>query len=85
MLARHAHDHNRRHLAVTVLQAKGLAPRRGVVVALRWVGVYCRCGREQSVCCSRNGMAAGRHSSAVADVLTPAAANPCVASPVQRQ
>lgn len=35
VLARHAHDHNRRHLVVTVLEARGLAPRRGVVVALR--------------------------------------------------
>jgi len=36
VLARHAHDHNRRHLVATVLEARGLAPRRGVVVALRW-------------------------------------------------
>ena len=35
VLARHAHDHNRRHLVATVLEAKGLTPRRGVVVALR--------------------------------------------------
>lgn len=34
VLARHAHDHNRRHLVVTVLEAKGLSPRKGVVVAL---------------------------------------------------
>jgi hypothetical protein len=34
VLARHAHDHNRRHLRVTVLEARGLHPRRGVVVAL---------------------------------------------------
>ena len=38
VLARHAHDHNRRHLLVTVLEARGLTPRRGVVVALRWEG-----------------------------------------------
>ena len=34
MLARHAHDHNKRNLAVTVLEARGLNPRKGVVVAL---------------------------------------------------
>ena len=34
VLARHAHGHNRRHLAVTVLEARGLTPRRGVVMAL---------------------------------------------------
>ena len=34
VLARHAHDHNRRHLSVTVLEARGLVPRRGVVMAL---------------------------------------------------
>lgn len=34
VLARHAHDHNRRHLSVSVLEAKGLNPRQGVVVAL---------------------------------------------------
>eukprot|EP00887_Chlorella_sp_A99_P007742 scaffold20.g7742.t1 len=34
VLARHAHDHNRRHLLVSVLEARGLAPRRGVVMAL---------------------------------------------------
>ena len=34
VLERHAHNHNRRHLAVTVLEARGLNPRRGVVVAL---------------------------------------------------
>lgn len=34
MLARHAHDYNKRNLAVTVLEARGLNPRKGVVVAL---------------------------------------------------
>jgi hypothetical protein len=42
VLARHAHDHSRRQLVVTVLEARGLQPRRGVVVALRcalrWLG-----------------------------------------------
>ncbi len=59
VLARHAHDHNRRHLVVTVLQAKGLTPRRGVVVALRWGGnrggggpalwVHCGCMVHQGL------------------------------------
>lgn len=34
VLARHSLDHNKRHLVVTVLEARGLNPRRGVVVAL---------------------------------------------------
>ncbi len=34
VLARHSLDHNKRHLNVTVLEARGLNPRRGVVVAL---------------------------------------------------
>lgn len=34
VLARHTQDHNKRHLVVTVLEARGLNPRRGVVVAL---------------------------------------------------
>ena len=42
VLARHAHDHNRRHLVATVLEARGLTPRRGVVVALRCAGLVCR-------------------------------------------
>lgn len=34
VLNRHAHDHRQRHLVVTVLEARGLNPRSGVVVAL---------------------------------------------------
>lgn len=34
VLARHAEEAGRRHLVVTVLEARGLVPRRGVVVAL---------------------------------------------------
>jgi hypothetical protein len=34
VLNRHAHDHRQRHLVVTVLEARGLSPRSGVVVAL---------------------------------------------------
>jgi len=34
VLARHSQDHRQRHLIVTVLEARGLNPRRGVVVAL---------------------------------------------------
>ena len=34
VLARHSMEHNRRHLVVTVLEARGVNPRRGVVVAL---------------------------------------------------
>lgn len=34
VLNRHSLEHNRRHLVVTVLEARGLNPRRGVVVAL---------------------------------------------------
>ena len=56
VLARHAHDHNRRHLLVTVLEARGLTPRRGVVVALRcvkgWRGdVEGRLERELGMVC----------------------------------
>lgn len=34
VLTRHSNHHNKKHLAVTVLEARGLNPRRGVVVAL---------------------------------------------------
>ncbi|KAL6785838.1 hypothetical protein ACKKBG_A00370 [Auxenochlorella protothecoides x Auxenochlorella symbiontica] len=70
VLAKHAHDVSRRTLTVAVIEARGLEPRRGVVMALA-ASELPNPGVELAVSSAAAGVEAGASTAAIGHSLTP--------------